>query len=82
MYQSIGSSVILSKIPKNERKVVKTKVVKKILYYKKKIHHLFISFDFAYHESVSGSRILALNMELRFDYPDARIGFSFWSNFW
>lgn len=47
-----------------------------------KIHHLFISFDFAYHESVSGSKILALNMELRFDYPDARIGFSFWSNFW
>lgn len=82
MYQSIGSSVILSKIPKNEGKVVKTKVVKKILYYKMKIHHLFISFDFAYHESVSGSRILALNMELRFDYPDARIGFSFWSNFW
>lgn len=41
-----------------------------------KIQHLFISFDFAYHESVSGSRILALNMELRFDYPDARIGFS------
>lgn len=46
-----------------------------------KIHHLFIYFDFAFHESVSDSRILALNTELRFDYPDARIGFSFWCNF-
>lgn len=46
-----------------------------------KIHHLFIYFDFAFHESVSDSRTLALNTELRFDYPDARIGFSFWCNF-